>query len=97
MEELDSLFQIKPVCCWYFETHHLADCLLRTWRVLLDFPRVQLTIHGATSPVTALLLCSRAVSSRIFSVYSAIKKSFQFHEEQGLQEELSRRVLENGT
>lgn len=97
MEELDSLFQIKPVCYWSFETHHLTDCVLRAWRVLLDFPRVQLTIHETPSPVRALLLCSRTLYSRIFSVHRAIKKSFRFHEERGLQEEFSHRVRENET
>lgn len=94
MGEVDSFFQIKHICCCDFETHHLADCLLEAWRVSLDFfPEVQLTIHKTTSPVSALLLYSRIFSS----FHGAIKKSFQFHGEQGLQEELPHRVRKNET
>lgn len=97
MEGLDSLFQIKHICCWYFETPHITDCLLGVWRVFSYFSKVQLTIHKATSPVSALPQHSRTLYCRFFSFRRVIKKSFQFHEGQGLREEFSHRVPENET
>lgn len=85
MEELDNLFQIKPVCYWSFETHYLTDCLLRTWRVLLDFPRVQLTIHETTSPVSALLLCSRTLYSRSSLSTGRLRNPFSFMRSKGFR------------